>query len=150
MFGGAAGMVEDREEVEDGGGGACVLTSSSVTVLFPATSDAQEPGGCLVAGACAGDFVAVMVCAVVCVVVWVGFLTKVVVDSGEGVVRRNSGGGDRFLVPGRWEGGSGAEMAQKDTGGGGIVFSFRDVLIIRSKPSCQERVDMEWGRRRLC
>jgi len=46
------------------------------------------------------------------------------------VVRRNSGGGDRFLVPGRWEGGSGAEMAQKDTGGGGIVFSFRDVLIM--------------------
>ena len=34
------------------------------------------------------------------------------------VVRRNSGGGDRFLVPGRWEGGSGAEMAQKDTGAG--------------------------------
>jgi len=102
VFGGAAGMVEDREEVEDGGGGACVLTSSSVTVLFPATSDAQEPGGCLVAGACAGDFVAVMVCAVVCVVVWVGFLTKVVVDSGEGVVRRNSGGGDRFMS--RWEG----------------------------------------------
>ena len=34
-------------------------------------------------------------------------------------VRRDSGGGDRFLVPGRWEGGSGAEMAQKDTGAGG-------------------------------